>query len=101
MKLLRHDSSRLGCAATQSPTSRLPSTQAPVVDYDGGLLVALLGAARARRPALTAGLLASGQALFSGSLYVVAGEGSREIVAAKTAPIGGGLLILGWLSFVL
>jgi len=63
--------------------------------------VALLGAARARRPALTAGLLASGQALFSGSLYVVAGEGSREIVAAKTAPIGGGLLILGWLSFVL
>ena len=31
-----HDSSRLGCAATQSPTSRLPSTPAPVVDYDGG-----------------------------------------------------------------
>ena len=28
--------SRLGCAATQSPTSRLPSTPARVVDYDGG-----------------------------------------------------------------
>ena len=28
--------SRLGCAATLSPTSRLPSTPAPVVDYDGG-----------------------------------------------------------------
>jgi len=36
MKILRHDSSRLGCAATQSPTSRLPSTPGPVVVYDGG-----------------------------------------------------------------
>ena len=36
MKTLRHCPLARGCAATLSPTSRLPSTPPPVVVYDGG-----------------------------------------------------------------
>ena len=61
----------------------------------------LLCAPMARVPALTAGLLAAGQVLFAGSLYAVAAAGTRDVPASKVAPWGGGLLIMGWLSFVL
>ena len=36
MKILRHCSPASAALTTQSPTSRLPSTPAHVVDYDGG-----------------------------------------------------------------
>ena len=36
LKILRHCSPASAALTTQSPTSRLPSTPAPVVDYDGG-----------------------------------------------------------------
>ena len=62
---------------------------------------ALLCAPFARFPRATAGLLVAGKVLFVGSLYSIAYAGSRQIVVAKAAPVGGGLLILGWLSFVL
>eukprot|EP00747_Dinoflagellata_sp_TGD_P218741 gnl/TRDRNA2_/TRDRNA2_90948_c0_seq2.p2 gnl/TRDRNA2_/TRDRNA2_90948_c0~~gnl/TRDRNA2_/TRDRNA2_90948_c0_seq2.p2 ORF type:complete len:121 (+),score=12.55 gnl/TRDRNA2_/TRDRNA2_90948_c0_seq2:59-421(+) len=61
----------------------------------------LLCSSFSRKPALTAALLASGQVLFSGSLYTVAALGSRDNLASKVAPFGGGLLMLGWLSFAL
>lgn len=61
----------------------------------------LLCAPLARFPAATAGLLVAGKVLFVGSLYSIAYAGSRQIVVTKAAPVGGGLLILGWLSFVL
>eukprot|EP01043_Picozoa_sp_COSAG02_P063776 COSAG02_NODE_9134_length_2317_cov_2.321912_1_plen_198_part_00 len=61
----------------------------------------LLGAPLARFPGITAGLLVVGKVLFVGSLYSIAYAGSRQIEVAKAAPVGGGLLILGWLSFVL
>eukprot|EP00971_Amphidinium_carterae_P188356 3738967-Amphidinium_carterae.1 len=63
--------------------------------------VALLCSPMAKYSALTAGCLAGGQALFAGSLYTVAFNGSRDTPAAKVAPAGGILLILGWLSFAL
>lgn len=55
----------------------------------------------ARFPRATAGLLVAGKVFFVGSLYTVAYTGSREVSVANAAPVGGGLLILGWLSFVL
>ena len=36
LKILRQCSPASAALMTQSPTSRLPSTPAPVVDYDGG-----------------------------------------------------------------
>ncbi len=61
----------------------------------------LLCAPLARFPEMTAGLLVVGKVLFVGSLYSIAYAGSRKIEVAKVAPVGGGLLILGWLSFIL
>jgi uncharacterized membrane protein YgdD (TMEM256/DUF423 family) len=61
----------------------------------------LLCAPFARFPRATAGLLVGGKVLFVGSLYAIAYEGDRHITVAKAAPVGGGLLILGWLSFAL
>merc|ERR1712176_1033900 len=46
----------------------------------------LLCSSFSRQPAVTAGLLASGQAIFAGSLYAVAAAGTRDNLAAKVAP---------------
>lgn len=63
--------------------------------------VLLVAAPMARFPLATSGLLVSGKLLFVGSLYAIAAAGDRKIDVAKAAPVGGGLLILGWLSFAL
>ena len=63
--------------------------------------VLLVAAPMARFPLATAGLLVGGKLMFVGSLYAVAAAGDRKIDVAKAAPVGGGLLILGWLSFAL
>jgi uncharacterized membrane protein YgdD (TMEM256/DUF423 family) len=44
-------------------------------------------------------MLGAGIALFSGSLYLLAGTGERALGAIT--PLGGGLLILGWLSIAM
>ena len=61
----------------------------------------LLCAPWARFPAISGSLLFAGQVLFAGSLYTVAAAGTRDVLASSVAPVGGGLLILGWLSFAL
>ena len=62
---------------------------------------ALLAAPHARRPHLAGALLSSGMALFCGTNYVVALQEDRTMNAAKAAPVGGLLLIAGWLAFAL
>ncbi|XP_053670808.1 transmembrane protein 256 homolog [Anopheles nili] len=61
--------------------------------------LALLAAPLARRPVLTATLMGLGMTLFCGSCYYVAFSNDRRVV--KLTPMGGFLLIFGWLSFVL
>jgi uncharacterized membrane protein YgdD (TMEM256/DUF423 family) len=62
------------------------------------------GPARGRRSAtgrpvrLPAWLFAGGIALFSGSLYLLAGSGARW--AGPLTPLGGLLLIAGWLALL-
>lgn len=46
------------------------------------------------RPALPAGLIAAGVAIFSGSLYLMALTGARWLGAVT--PLGGMLMIAGW-----
>ncbi|MFG6138873.1 DUF423 domain-containing protein [Halomonas sp. B23F22_10] len=72
------------------------------VRYQAWHALAMLGvlAWRAARPLAgqrwVLGLWLAGMALFSGSLYVLA-IGGVKVLGAVT-PIGGGLLILGWLA---
>eukprot|EP01051_Picozoa_sp_SAG22_P018428 SAG22_NODE_3100_length_1940_cov_3.538294_2_plen_161_part_00 len=61
----------------------------------------LLCAPACRYPSIAGGLVGGGTLLFCGSLYAVAAAGSREGLQAKVAPVGGGMLILGWLVFFL
>jgi uncharacterized membrane protein YgdD (TMEM256/DUF423 family) len=61
--------------------------------------VALLGAAHSKRPGVTAALFSGGVALFAGGCYTV--SYFRDLDLGKPTPVGGGLLILGWLSLLL
>ncbi|XP_065178229.1 transmembrane protein 256 homolog [Sycon ciliatum] len=61
--------------------------------------VALLATPLTPRPKVFASLMGSGIVLFSGSCYVVALNENREL--GRLAPLGGLLLIAGWLSLLL
>ncbi|THD20522.1 Transmembrane protein [Fasciola hepatica] len=61
--------------------------------------VALLGAAQAGRPYLTASLFLVGMTMFCGSCYYVALTGDQRI--SKIAPVGGITLVVAWLSLAL
>ncbi|XP_058128463.1 transmembrane protein 256 homolog [Anopheles ziemanni] len=61
--------------------------------------LALLAAPLARRPYLTSLLLTSGMALFCGSCYYIAFTNDRTV--GKITPVGGFMLIFGWLSFII
>ncbi|KAG5853319.1 transmembrane protein 256 [Anguilla anguilla] len=61
--------------------------------------LALLGAARCRKPALAGGLLTAGMGLFCGALYHQAITGDPSL--SKLAPYGGTMLIAGWAAIAL
>lgn len=61
--------------------------------------LALLAAPLARRPYLTTVLMTSGMALFCGTCYYISFTNDRRV--GKFTPVGGFLLIFGWLSFML
>uniref|UniRef100_A0A8I3PIW8 Transmembrane protein 256 n=2 Tax=Canis lupus familiaris TaxID=9615 RepID=A0A8I3PIW8_CANLF len=61
--------------------------------------LALLGVPHCRKPLLAGLLLASGTTLFCTSFYYQALSGDPSI--QTLAPIGGSLLILGWLALAL
>ncbi|XP_062555726.1 transmembrane protein 256-like [Armigeres subalbatus] len=61
--------------------------------------LALLAAPLARKPYLTAVLLTSGMALFCGTCYYISFTNDRRV--SQLTPVGGFLLIFGWLSFVI
>ncbi|KAJ8246844.1 hypothetical protein GJAV_G00256010 [Gymnothorax javanicus] len=61
--------------------------------------LALLGAARCRKPALAGGLLTAGMGLFCGALYHQALTGDPSF--SKLAPYGGTMLIAGWAAIAL
>ncbi|XP_058825445.1 transmembrane protein 256-like [Topomyia yanbarensis] len=61
--------------------------------------LALLAAPLARKPVLTAILFSAGMALFCGTCYYISFTNDRRV--AKLTPVGGFLLIFGWLSFML
>ncbi len=63
------------------------------------LVLALFALSTGRSVQLPAGLLAGGIVLFSGSLYLLVLTGSRWLGAVT--PLGGLLLIAGWLSLAL
>ncbi len=58
--------------------------------------VALLVLALIPGTRLSAGLLAAGTVIFSGSLYMMALSGARWLGAVT--PVGGLLMILGWVA---
>lgn len=60
--------------------------------------LALLAVPLCRNPRATGGLLITGTVLFSGPCYYYAFTGENKF--GKLAPIGGTILILGWLSMV-
>ncbi len=62
------------------------------------LALALFAAQSGRSIRLPAGLFSSGMLLFSGSIYLLALTKMRWL--GPVTPIGGVLLILGWLSLV-
>jgi uncharacterized membrane protein YgdD (TMEM256/DUF423 family) len=62
------------------------------------LALGLFAGATGRPVRLPALLFAGGIALFSGSLYLVAGAGARW--AGPLTPVGGLLLIAGWLALL-
>lgn len=84
------------CALVSSPAMLTRAPGGPQVHS-----AVLLCAPACRLPGFSCGLLSGGTVLFCGSLYAVAAAGSREGLQAKLAPFGGGLLILGWLAFIL
>ncbi|TRZ00151.1 hypothetical protein DNTS_000096 [Danionella cerebrum] len=61
--------------------------------------LALLGAARCRKPALAGALLFVGMGCFCGPLYHQALTNDPSF--SKLAPIGGSLLIVGWAAMAL
>ncbi|KAL1380451.1 hypothetical protein pipiens_014185 [Culex pipiens pipiens] len=61
--------------------------------------LALLAAPLARKPYLTTILMTSGMVLFCGTCYYISFTNDRRV--SKFTPVGGFLLIFGWLSFVL
>ncbi|XP_078284300.1 transmembrane protein 256 [Rhinoraja longicauda] len=61
--------------------------------------LALLGVPHCRKPLLAGAVLTSGMAMFCGSLYYQAITGSPAL--AKAAPVGGTLLIVGWVAMAL
>ncbi|XP_018561317.1 transmembrane protein 256 homolog [Anoplophora glabripennis] len=61
--------------------------------------LALLGVPMCRSPVLAGTLIISGTILFSGTCYYHAFSGEKKF--GKLAPIGGTILILGWLSMVI
>uniref|UniRef100_A0A023EIZ1 Uncharacterized protein n=1 Tax=Aedes albopictus TaxID=7160 RepID=A0A023EIZ1_AEDAL len=61
--------------------------------------LALLAAPLARKPYLTAAFLTSGMALFCGTCYYISFTNDRRV--SQLTPVGGFLLIFGWLSFLI
>ncbi|XP_028849535.1 transmembrane protein 256 [Denticeps clupeoides] len=61
--------------------------------------LALLGAARCRKPAVAGTILLAGMGCFCGPLYHQALTG--DPVLSKLAPVGGVLLIAGWAAMAL
>ncbi|CAG9859256.1 unnamed protein product [Phyllotreta striolata] len=61
--------------------------------------LALLGVPMCKNPKLAGTLFISGTILFSGTLYYNAFTGDRKL--SRLAPIGGTILIIGWLSMVI
>ncbi|XP_006627425.1 transmembrane protein 256 [Lepisosteus oculatus] len=61
--------------------------------------LALLGAARCRKPVVAGTLLTSGMVMFCGSFYYHAITGDPTF--SKAAPWGGSLLIAGWAAIAL
>ncbi|KYO44789.1 transmembrane protein 256 [Alligator mississippiensis] len=61
--------------------------------------LALLAVPRCRYPHLTGSLLTMGLGLFSGAFYYHAVTGDPRF--NRAAPVGGTLLILGWLALAL
>uniref|UniRef100_A0A8C2E764 Transmembrane protein 256 n=1 Tax=Cyprinus carpio TaxID=7962 RepID=A0A8C2E764_CYPCA len=61
--------------------------------------LALLGAARCRKPALAGAILLAGMGCFCGPLYHQALTNDPSF--SKLAPIGGSLLIVGWAAMAL
>ncbi|MBB3141369.1 DUF423 domain-containing protein [Halomonas organivorans] len=82
-------------------SARLMAVYETAVRYQAWHTLAMLGvlAWRAARPLpgqrLTLGLWLAGMGLFSGSLYALAITGVK--VLGAITPLGGGLLIAGWL----
>ncbi|CAG0896218.1 unnamed protein product [Darwinula stevensoni] len=61
--------------------------------------IALLAVPLCRRPGITAGLMASGMAIFCGTCYIYAFTNWNSV--RNITPYGGVLLILAWLSVML
>uniref|UniRef100_A0A8C5PF94 Transmembrane protein 256 n=1 Tax=Leptobrachium leishanense TaxID=445787 RepID=A0A8C5PF94_9ANUR len=61
--------------------------------------LALLAVPHCRRPLLAGSLLSSGMLLFCGTFYYHALTGDPALT--KVAPLGGSLLILGWVAMAL
>ncbi|XP_067014579.1 transmembrane protein 256 homolog isoform X2 [Anabrus simplex] len=61
--------------------------------------VALLGVPLCRWPRTAGSLLVLGMVLFSGTCYYYALTGSKQL--SRFTPVGGTLLIFGWLAMVL
>ncbi|XP_068785655.1 transmembrane protein 256 [Struthio camelus] len=61
--------------------------------------LALLALPRCRHPALAGTLLCGGLGLFCGPFYYQAVTGDPGL--SRAAPVGGSLLILGWLAMAL
>lgn len=57
-------------------------------------LLALSGRPRMRAPSL---VIAAGALFFSGSLYVMAATGWKSLAVVAATPLGGALMIAGWL----
>jgi uncharacterized membrane protein YgdD (TMEM256/DUF423 family) len=67
--------------------------------HAAALLAVALGAERLARPRAVATLWAAGIVIFSGSLYALAITGATALGAV--APIGGLLLMAGWVTLAL
>lgn len=61
--------------------------------------IVLLAAPLLRRPLLVGGLLLAGTLVFSGSCYLAAFAADRSL--SRPAPLGGFMLIAGWLCIAL
>ena len=94
----------LAAATTHSGGGEIGQTAAYFLILHAGALLGLTACARvyaadavlARALLLAGGCLGLGTIIFSGELAVLAFTGTRLI--AMAAPIGGSLMILGWLA---